>query len=55
MFVKILVWKCHCNREVAECLTTAESRVVPKFVSPENEHACAGPGGRWTCPPAPSP
>ncbi|XP_046671588.1 uncharacterized protein LOC124361711 [Homalodisca vitripennis] len=49
MFGQDIIWKHHCNRAVAECLATAESRVEPKFVLPENKDVAnsLSPLGKW--------
>ncbi|XP_046671654.1 uncharacterized protein LOC124361741 [Homalodisca vitripennis] len=49
MFGQDIIWKHHCNRVVADCLATAESRVEPKFVLPENKDVgnSLSPLGKW--------
>uniref|UniRef100_A0A1B6MT61 F-box domain-containing protein n=1 Tax=Graphocephala atropunctata TaxID=36148 RepID=A0A1B6MT61_9HEMI len=49
MFGQDIIWKAHCNRAVAKYLATAESRVEPRFVTPESkdEENSLSPLGDW--------
>ncbi|XP_046686200.1 uncharacterized protein LOC124371879 isoform X2 [Homalodisca vitripennis] len=41
------LWRPHCNKDTAEYLETAESRVEPSFESPELEDSTLSPVCRW--------
>ncbi|KAG8329918.1 hypothetical protein J6590_075567 [Homalodisca vitripennis] len=41
------LWRPHCNKDTAEYLETADSRVEPRFESPESEDSTLSPVCRW--------
>uniref|UniRef100_A0A1B6GL16 F-box domain-containing protein n=1 Tax=Cuerna arida TaxID=1464854 RepID=A0A1B6GL16_9HEMI len=47
IFDEDMLWRRHCNRELAEYLKTTPCKLEPQFVSPESENSTLSPVSYW--------